>query len=106
MQRSFHLNDDNNTDEWVRVDRGTFTKDDVDVNEIFKKATGLDWPKKKTLHLHHTFLYISLPSLHDYDVKFHVLWRTQTQDNDFLVLFLNFDTVFTIQLQKNKIASN
>ena len=31
------------------------------------------------LHVHHAFLYISLLSLHDYDVKmpkFHILWRT------------------------------
>ena len=27
--------------------------------------------KTTTLHVHHTFLYISLPSLHDYDVKLH-----------------------------------
>ena len=26
--------------------------------------------KTTTLHVHHTFLYISLPFLHDYDVKF------------------------------------
>ena len=25
--------------------------------------------QKKTLHVHHAFLYISLPSLHNYDVK-------------------------------------
>ena len=25
--------------------------------------------KITTLHVHHAFLYISLPSLHDYDVK-------------------------------------
>ena len=25
--------------------------------------------KTTTLHVQHTFLYISLPSLHDYDVK-------------------------------------
>ena len=36
-----------------------------------EKAIGLDWQKKTTttLHVHHAFLYISLPSLHDYDVK-------------------------------------
>ena len=27
--------------------------------------------KTTTLHVHHGFLYISLPSLHDYDVKMH-----------------------------------
>ena len=33
-----------------------------------KKTTGLI-SKTKTLHVHHTFLYISFPFLHDYDVK-------------------------------------
>ena len=33
-----------------------------------KKAVGL-LRKTTTLHVHHAFLYISLPSLHDYDVK-------------------------------------
>ena len=50
------------------------------------------------LHVHYAFLYISLSWLHDYEdgesAKFHVLWRTWTQDNDFLFIFLNFDTVF------------
>ena len=33
-----------------------------------KKITGL-LSNPPTLHVHHTFLYISLPFLHDYDVK-------------------------------------
>ena len=33
-----------------------------------KNPAGLDW-QITTLHVHHAFLYISLPSLHDYDVK-------------------------------------
>ena len=37
-------------------------------NEDVKKAIGL-LRKTTTLHVHHAFLYISLPSLHDYDVK-------------------------------------
>ena len=37
-------------------------------NENVKKVTGLI-SKPATLHVHHTFLYISLPFLHDYDVK-------------------------------------
>ena len=52
--------------------------------------------KKTTLLVHHAFLYISQPSLHDYNLKvspFHVLLRTGTQDNNFLFLFLDFDTV-------------
>ena len=37
-------------------------------NENHKNAIGLI-SKTTTLHVHHTFLYISLTSLHDYDVK-------------------------------------
>ena len=44
--------------------------------------------KTTTLHVHHAFLYISLPSLHNYDVKL-----TGTQDNDFLFLFVNLGAV-------------
>ena len=33
-----------------------------------QKTMGLK-SKTTTLHVHHAFLYISLPSLHDYDVK-------------------------------------
>ena len=52
---------------FVRI--GSLSKDDGDVrNENGKKAIGLDWPKT-TLHVHHAFLYISLMSLHDYNVK-------------------------------------
>ena len=41
---------------------------DGDGNENVKKATGL-MSKTTTLHVHHAFLYISLLSLHNYDVK-------------------------------------
>ena len=34
-----------------------------------------------TLHVHHAFLYISLPSLHDYDVKMPNLWKTKTSED-------------------------
>ena len=47
---------------------GSFSKDNRDGEEDVKKAIGL-LCKKTTLHVHHPFLYISLPSLHDYDVK-------------------------------------
>ena len=40
-----------------------------DGNENGKKAIGLISKKTTTLHVHHAFLYISLPSLHDYNVK-------------------------------------
>ena len=41
---------------------------DVDDNENVKKTIGLIG-KTTTLHMHHTFLYISSPFLHDYNVK-------------------------------------
>ena len=47
---------------------GSFSNDDGDGKEDVKKAIGLI-SKTTTLHVHHAFLYISLPSLHDYDVK-------------------------------------
>ena len=47
---------------------GSFSNDDGDGNEDVKKAIDL-LRKTETLHLHHAFLYISLPSLHNYDVK-------------------------------------
>ena len=47
---------------------GSFSNDDGDSNENVKKATGL-LSKTTSLHVHHAILYISLPLLHDYDVK-------------------------------------
>ena len=47
---------------------GSFSNEDVDGKEDVKKAIGL-LSKTTTLYVHHAFLYISLPSLHDYDVK-------------------------------------
>ena len=47
---------------------GSFSNDDGDGIEDVKKAIGL-LRKTTTLHVHHAFLYISLPSLHDYDAK-------------------------------------
>ena len=58
----------------------TLRSDDGDRNENVTKAIGLI-AKTTTLHVHHAFLYISLPSLHDYDVKMHnfTLYRGRTQ---------------------------
>ena len=47
---------------------GSFSNDEGDGNENVKKAVGL-LSKTTSLHVHHAFLYISLPLLHDYDVK-------------------------------------
>ena len=57
-----HFNDD------VTFLLGSFSNDDGDGNQDVKKAVGL-LRKTTTLHVHHAFLYISSPSLHDYDVK-------------------------------------
>ena len=40
----------------------------MDGNEKVTKTIGLI-SKTTTSHVHHTFLYISFPFLHDYDVK-------------------------------------
>ena len=47
---------------------GTLTSNQADGNENVKKAIGLI-SKTTTSHVHHTFLHISIPFLHDYDVK-------------------------------------
>ena len=46
----------------------TLRSDDGDGNGNAAKAIGLI-SKTIILHVHHVFLYISLPSLHDYDMK-------------------------------------
>ena len=70
---------------------GSLNKDDVKIS------------KTTTLLVDHAFLYISLPSLHDYDdvelLSFTFSGgREQTQDNDSLfiiiIIILNLDTVF------------
>ena len=48
---------------------GSFSNDDGDGNKNGKKKTIGLIRKTTTLHVHHTFLYISLPSLNDYVVK-------------------------------------
>ena len=47
--------------------------------------------KTTILHVHHAFLYISLPSLHDYDVNC-VISRFIDNDDESLSLFLNLDS--------------
>ena len=51
---------------------GTLRNYDGDGNENVKKTIGL-MSKTTTLHVHHTFLYISLSFLHKYDVKWPIL---------------------------------
>ena len=67
---------------------GSFSNDDSDGNQDVKKAISL-LCKTATLHVHHAFLYISLPSLHVYEVmsncKFHE-GRKQVTTNLFFSL--------------------
>ena len=67
---------------------GSFSNDDGDGNQDVKKTIGL--LRKTTLNVHQAFLYISLPSLHDYDVKMPDCkfygGRKQTTTNLFLSL--------------------
>ena len=59
--------------------------------------------KTTTLRVRHVFLYISLPSLHDYDVKIpnFSFCEGREHGNGFLLLFLNFDTVSEFNSRKN-----
>ena len=47
---------------------GTLRSNDADGKENVKKTIGFI-SKTTTLHVHHAFLHISFPFLHDYDVK-------------------------------------
>ena len=47
---------------------GTLTSDDGNSNGNSPKAIGLI-TKTTILHVHHAFLYISLPSLHDNEIS-------------------------------------
>ena len=75
---------------------GTLRSDDGDGNEDVKRAIGLI-TKITIFHVHHAFLYISLPSLNDYDVKMpnSKFYRGSTQATTKfpLSLSLNLDMV-------------
>ena len=74
---------------------GSFSNDDGDGNENVKKAIGL-LTKTTSLHADHAFLYISLPSLHDYDVKmpsFTFYGGRKPSDDKLFFLFLNLSAV-------------
>ena len=72
----------------------SFSDDDGDGNEKGTKAIGLI-SKTNTLHVHHTFLYISLPSLKNYDVKMpnFTFYGEHKSDDELLFLFLNLSPV-------------
>ena len=58
--------------------------------------------KTTTLHVHYVFLYISLQSLHNYDVKwptFKSVWEGERQGDQFYHLCHNLGAVPSLQLQ-------
>ena len=70
-------------------------------NRNVKKAIGLV-SKTTTLHKHHAFLYISLPSLYNYDVKwpnFTYFWGRKRQDDKLYHLCLNSVAAPSLQFQ-------
>ena len=72
---------------------GSLSIDDGDDNENGKKATELHKQNNNFARAFQAFLYISLPTLHDYNVKMpnFLFWRELEYN---LYLFLTFDTVF------------
>ena len=84
---------------------GTLRSDDGDGNgnEYVIKAIG-SISKTTTLHVHHTFLYISLPFLHDYDVKmpsFMFYRRRKQATTKFSFSFLTWIRLLEIHLQES-----
>ena len=80
---------------------GTLRNYDGDGKENVKKGIGLI-RKTTTLHVHHAFLYISLLSLHNYDVKwpnFKITWVRERQGDKFYHLCLISGAVPSRQLQ-------
>ena len=74
---------------------GTLRSNYADGDENVKKTIGFI-RKTTTLHVHHAFLYISLPvfaRLRPESAWFHVLWSTWTSNNEILLLSLNLDMV-------------
>jgi len=67
---------------------------DGNVNEKGKKAIGLI-SKTNTLHVYLTFLYISLPSLKNYDVKMpnFTFYGEHKSDDELFFPFLNLSPV-------------
>ena len=79
---------------------GTLRFDDGDGNGSATKAMGLI-SKTTILHVHHAFLYITFPSLHDYDVKMpnSTMYRGSTQAKPkFLLSFWTWIWFLGIQL--------
>ena len=105
LQVWFTNNDRENAQIEIRYENekipGSLRNDDGDGNENDKKATGLI-SKTTTLHVHHAFWYISLPSLHDYHLKRPKFTFCRGREQKlFRFPFLNFDAVLENSTPKN-----
>ena len=86
--------------EWITLTRD-LTKLRGDGKENVKKTIGL-MSKTTTLQIHHTFLYISLLSLHNNDMKwphFKFTWVREWQGDKYYHLCLNSGKAPSLQLQ-------
>ena len=75
---------------------GSLSKDDGNGNENSKKAIVLNWQNSNFARVSRFFVHFLavVARLRRKSAYFHLLSRTCTQENCFLFLFLNFDTVF------------
>ena len=75
-----------------RFQLGTLRSDDGDGNGNAPKA--ISWiGKTTTMHVHHAFLYISSPSLHDYDGKMPVISCFMEDVNKLRLNFLSLSNL-------------
>ena len=80
---------------WRRKTLGSLRNDEDDRNENGTKAIGLDKQNNNFARASRFFVHLSavVARLQLETAYFHVFSRTGTKDNNFLFLFLNFDTV-------------
>ena len=88
-----------------------FVPGDEDIRDLTKPRRRRQWERQKTmdlmrktttLHVHHAFLYISLPSLHNYHVKwpnFKFIWERERQGDKFYHLCPSLSAFPFLQLQ-------
>ena len=72
----------------VETSIGSLSNYDGDVNESGKKPVGLDWQNNNFARCITLFLYISLSSLHDYDMKMPNFTFCGERDHKTTTLFL------------------
>ena len=90
----------------IRRILGSLSNDDGDVNKNGKKAIGLDW-QTTTLHVYHAFLYISLPSLHYYDVKMPIFTFCEGRERKTTTFsFFSWTSIQSLRIEVQKKITN